>query len=265
MGEARYKEGTRSHSSEHRGKDQQTSAAVEETPRTIMIVSDIRFFREGLAEVLQRDGAFVSVGLAAGIDQALALAGAEAPQIVLIDVSLPDGLAAVLRLRNLAPPPQIVALALSETETSVIAWAEAGACGYVPRNTPLSELVSLLEDILNGQQTCSKTIAGGLLRWISRSPRAATLGFAVTPPLLTMREEQVVQLIGAGLSNKEIARRLNIGVGTTKTHVHNLLRKLELTRRSQVARWMRANPSSLGAPQDAAPVAPRSSGLVASK
>jgi two-component system, NarL family, nitrate/nitrite response regulator NarL len=265
MGEARYEEGTSSHSSERRGDPNgQTTAGAEQAPRSIMIVSDIRFFREGIAEVLQRDGAFVSVGLAADVDQALAVAAAATPQIVLIDVSLPDGLAALPRLRNLAPPPQVVALALGEIETSVIAWAEAGACGYVPRNTPLSELVSLLEEILSGQQTCSKKIAAGLLRWISRSPRAAPLRFAVTPSLLTIREEQVLQLIAAGLSNKEIARRLNIGLGTTKTHVHNLLRKLELTRRSQVARWMRANPS-FGLPQEVAPVVARSSRVAASK
>jgi DNA-binding NarL/FixJ family response regulator len=138
-------------------------------------------------------------------------------------------------------------------------------CGYVPRNTPLSELVSLLEEILSGQQTCSKRIAAGLLRWISRSPRAAPLRFAVTPCLLTIREEQVLQLIGAGLSNKEIAQRLNIGVGTTKTHVHNLLRKLELTRRSQVARWMRANSSSFRAPAEVAQLERESYRFTASK
>jgi DNA-binding NarL/FixJ family response regulator len=215
--------------------------------------------------VLQRDGAFTIVGLAANVNQALAAAAEAMPQVVLIDVSLPDGLAAVPRLRNLTPSPEIVALALSETETAVIAWDKAGVCGYVPRSTALSELVSLLEDIVSGEQTCSKRITAALLHWISRSPRAAHLGIAVAPRLLTLREEQVVQLIGTGLSNKEIARRLNIGVGTTKSHVHNLLRKLELTRRSQVARWIHANPSSFGALPEMAQVEAQPPRIAASR
>jgi DNA-binding NarL/FixJ family response regulator len=202
--------------------------------------------------VLKRDSAFAIVGLAADVEEALTTAADAAPQIILVDVALPDGLAAVPRLHDLTPQPQIVALALGETETAVIAWAEAGVCGYVPRSTALSELVSLLQGIVRGEQTCSRKIAGGLLRWIARTPRAATQAPAATPRLLTSREEQVARLISAGLSDKEIARRLNIGLATTKSHVHNLLGKLMLTRRTQVARWLRVTPPSFGALRDAA-------------
>ena len=155
---------------------------------------------------------------------------------------MPDGLAAVPRLRNLSPQPQIVALALAETEPAVIAWAEAGVTGYVPRSAALGELVSLLEGIMRGEQACSGNIAAGLLRWISQSPtRAEPPAVAAEQSSLTIREEQVVRLIGAGLSNKEIARQLKIGLGTTKSHVHNVLGKLELKRRGQVARWIHAS------------------------
>jgi two-component system, NarL family, nitrate/nitrite response regulator NarL len=215
--------------------------AVGQALCTLLILSDIRFFREGLAEVLRREGRFATVGLAANVDEALAAADA-APQIILIDVALPDGLTAVPRLRNLSPQPQIVALALAETEPAVIAWAEAGVSGYVPRSAALGELVSLLEGIMRGEQACSGNIAAGLLRWISQSPRrVATMASVAEPSSLTVREEQVVRLIGAGLSNKEIARQLKIGLGTTKSHVHNVLGKLELKRRGQVARWIHAD------------------------
>ena len=209
---------------------------------TMLILSDIRFFREGLAELLKREDKFATIGLAANIDEALAAAAHAVPRIILIDVGLPDGLSVVPRLRNLSPQPQIVALALAETETAVIAWAEAGVSGYVPRSAALGELVSLLEGIMRGEQACSGNIAAGLLRWISQSPRRGE-PHAVTaePTPLTVREEQVVRLISAGLSNKEIARQLKIGVGTTKSHVHNVLGKLELKRRGQVARWIHAS------------------------
>src|SRR5262249_51373537 len=96
-------------------------AEGEKALRSILVLSDIRFFREGLAEVLQRDGAFANVGLAADVDEALAAAAHTAPQIILVDASLPDGLAVVSRLCTLTPRPEIVALALMETETAVIA------------------------------------------------------------------------------------------------------------------------------------------------
>jgi two-component system, NarL family, nitrate/nitrite response regulator NarL len=90
---------------------------------------------------------------------------------------------------------------------------------------------------MHGEQSCSTQVAAGLLRWIaigrhSRLPQPDI----VSPPSLTVREEEIAALIGAGFSNKEIARRLSIGLATTKTHVHNLLGKLGLERRTQVAR-----------------------------
>ncbi len=244
MHEPRQAVGTGAERSERRDdSDGKESAAAQPLQRNMLILSDIRFFREGLAEVLKGDGRFANVGLAANVDEALAAAaGATPPHIILIDVSLPDGLTAVSRLCNLSPQPRIVALALAETEPAVIAWAEAGVSGYVPRSAALGELVSLLEGIMRGEQACSGNIAAGLLRWISQSPRRVEpQAVAAEPSSLTVREGQVVGLIGAGLSNKEIARQLKIGLGTTKSHVHNVLGKLELKRRSQVARWVHSD------------------------
>lgn len=132
-----------------------------------------------------------------------------------------------------------MALAIVETEAEVIAWARAGVSGYVPRSAGLSDLVGVLKGIVRGEQSCSSQIVGGLLRWIAGARHVSEM-----PPqgarlqALTAREQQVVVLVGAGLSNKEIARRLKIGLATTKSHVHNLLGKLELARRSQVAQWL---------------------------
>jgi two-component system nitrate/nitrite response regulator NarL len=208
----------------------------EETPRNLLILSDIRFLREGLAAVLARDGAFVIVGIAADFHEALAAAVVRPPPLILVDAGLPEGLGTVARLRQLAPLSQIVALALSETEADVIAWAEAGICGYVPRSTALSELANFLGKIMRREQVCSTRVAAGLLHWIADGPRAA--GSKLAPnetTALTAREDQVVSLVAAGLSNKEIARRLDIGLATVKSHVHNVLAKLTLERRSQLA------------------------------
>jgi DNA-binding NarL/FixJ family response regulator len=208
-----------------------------ERPLDLLIVSDIRFLREGLAEVLTRESAFRTIHVAADLTHALAAMRAASPDMVLIDAALPDGLSAARRLRSLAPQVQIIALAVAETDAEVISWAEAGISGYVPRSVALGDLTDVLTGIRRGEQACSTHVAAGLLRRIANAPHAT----ATSPRpsyALTAREEEVVGLIGAGLTNKEIARHLKIGLATTKSHVHNVLGKLELAGRNQVSRWV---------------------------
>jgi two-component system, NarL family, nitrate/nitrite response regulator NarL len=222
------------------------ACAADDCSRTLLIISDIRFLREGLAEVLARDGAFSVVGAAADLEDAIEIARVLRPQVMLLDAVFPNGLAAARTLGDMNPQIPIVALALTETEDDVIAWAEAGISGYVPRTAALADLVGLLREVVRGEQTCSRRVAAGLLRRISTALRAGSDPRAgAKEPALTAREAQVVRLLCAGLSNKEIARRLNIGLATTKSHVHNLLAKLELERRGQVVRWSREHPEAL--------------------
>lgn len=222
------------------------NAADEAAPHEILILSDIRFLRESLATVLARDGMFVVSGVAARVADAVTAVATRPSPIVLIDAALPDGLAAVALLRQAAPAVQIVALALSEVEAEVISWAEAGVCGYLPRGTGLTELTDVLGRVIRREQVCSTRVAAGLLRRIADGPRnPAPVDSAAA---LTAREGQVVHLVASGLSNKEIARQLDIGLPTVKSHVHNVLSKLALQRRSQLAQWMRARMGAVTSP-----------------
>ena len=223
-----------------------TSAVLpgqSERQLSLLILSDIRFMREGLAEVLKREAqAILTVRVAADIGEAIALMRAGLPDLILIDAALPVGPAAAGHLRGQAPGICLVVLAVAETEAEIITWAEAGAAGYVPRSAALADLVGFLTGIMRGEQICSTRVAAGLLRWIADRPRVATAATARARPALTAREEEIASLITAGLSNKEIARRLKICLATTKSHVHNILGKLELERRGQVSCWLRENP-----------------------
>lgn len=202
----------------------------------LLILSDIRFFREGLAEILGRQHPYHIV-VAATLSEAIELARTHPLDMILVDAALPDGHAAVARLHELAPDLLLVALAVAEIDAEIIAWAEAGICGYLPRNTALCDVVGYIDAIMHGKQSCSAQVAGGLLRRIAIGRRSKpSQADMVSLPSLTMREEEIATLIGAGFSNKEISRRLSIGLATTKTHVHNLLSKLGLERRTQVAR-----------------------------
>jgi two-component system nitrate/nitrite response regulator NarL len=158
----------------------------------------------------------------------------------LLDGRMPEGAAAARRALDEAPGMRIVVSSVRETEDDVVAWAEAGVIGYIPRTTPLCDFVRLMMEIHSGEQVCSGRVAAGLLRRIAHTANGSThRNRLVARPALTRRERQTAELIKSGLSDKEIARRLNISVATTKSHVHNLLGKLNARRRTEIADYLR--------------------------
>jgi two-component system nitrate/nitrite response regulator NarL len=206
----------------------------------LLILSDIRFVREGLADALARDDAFQIAGVAPDIEQACVLVSRSPPRIILVDTALPQGIGAVGKLRTCAPEAKIVAFALTETEFEVISWARAGIYGYIPRNTSLTDLVGLLNNVIRGEQICPTRIASGLLRWIARhAGDLAQPDSTGSQSQLTTREQEVARLIDVGLSNKEIARRLGLSLATVKSHVHNILAKLKVRKRALAAQRLR--------------------------
>ena len=200
-----------------------------------LIISEIRFMCEGLAEILGRAQGIHVCGQTASLCEALAHVATASPDIILLDAAFPEGTAATAQLAAAAPEAIIIALALVESEEAVVSWAEAGVAGYIPNTASASDVVAMIEQIARGEQLCSSRVAGGLLRRIAAGmPRPAEPAI----PALTRRETQILRLIGDGLSNKDIARRLGITLGTTKSHVHNVLGKLSFRRRSQVMTQM---------------------------
>jgi two-component system, NarL family, nitrate/nitrite response regulator NarL len=209
---------------------------------SVLVLSEIRLLAEGLAQVLTGHATFSVCGSCRDLAEALARLPALSPDIVLVDATLPDGPACVARIRTAVPGIKVVAVAATETPKDIISWAEAGAVGYIPKTAALLDVAPLLVDIMRGEQSCSRSVAAGLLQRLSDVRQQDSHQHERPPaPPLTGREMQMLQLISNGLTNKEIARRLNIGLGTTKTHVHNLLQKLALQRRTQAALWMRQN------------------------
>jgi two-component system, NarL family, nitrate/nitrite response regulator NarL len=198
---------------------------------SVLIVSEVRFLRECLAEILARHSEIEVCGQSASLPDALASAQALHPAIVLLDVAFPGSFGTVAKFHSVVPQTSVVALAIAETEENVLAWATAGVAGYVPNSASVDELVSLLGQISRGEQSCPSRITGCLLRRIAVGGRRAKADSLSAS--LTRRESQILQLIGHGLSNKAIARSLQISLGTTKSHVHNVLGKLNLHGRAE--------------------------------
>src|SRR5437588_11871261 len=206
----------------------------------ILLVWGVRFTGECLAELLERDPSVSVIGLCADLSDAVALSASMQPDIVLLDGRMPEGAAAGRRALDASRGMRIVVASVRETEDDVVAWAEAGVIGYISRTTPLCDFIRLMMEIHCGEQVCLGRVAAGLFRRIAHTAngRARHNGLAAIPAL-TRRERQAAELIRSGLSDKEIARRLNISLATTKSHVHNLLGKLNAKRRTEIADYLR--------------------------
>ena len=167
------------------------------------------------------------------------LSDAEA-DVVLIDVTQGIDLDKVRAIALDHSDLPLVALGLDEQRQSVIRCGRAGFRGYVDRNSSVDHLCSALRDACVGRLNCSAEISSGLLRALfARGHDEAPEDI---PHALTVREGEVLQLIGNGLSNKEIATELAVSVATVKHHVHHVLEKLNLPRRAQAMRRVREAP-----------------------
>jgi DNA-binding NarL/FixJ family response regulator len=206
----------------------------------LMIVTATRLLGEGLAACFLRHS---DVALQATVSdlshlrQSLETIQAD---VVLIDVTQGVDLDEVRAIASEHPNNGLVALGLQEQRQDVIRCGRAGFSGYVARQASVDELYQALSDVVAGRLTCSAEISGGLLRALFRKDARAQA--ADLKEALTRREGEVLQLIGRGLSNKEIARELSLSVATVKHHVHHVLEKLELPRRAQAMRRVRQTP-----------------------
>ena len=205
----------------------------------ILILSDVRLYREGLAEILNGRAELHVVGAAESGAAAVTRAGELSPDVVLVDQAMPECLGVIRSLVALLPSVKLVALGVSETEREVIDCAEAGASGYIPREGSLDDLVASLESVGRGELLCSPRAAATLLRRVAC--RAVSSANPASVGRLTTREAQIVRLVEQGLSNKEIASRLGIEVATVKNHVHNLLDKLQVHCRAEAAAHLRGH------------------------
>ena len=202
-----------------------------------IIVAEVRLYRDGLAKILDAEDDIDVLATAARWPDAVSLARAHDPDLVLLDLALDEGRVAVFALRSAAPAVRVVALSIGHAESDVLSWAEAGIAGYVTRDDSLPMLVEVLRSVARGEMPCSPRIAATLLcRVGTLAASAAPAGRALD---LTSRELEVVELIERGLSNKEIGSELRIEVTTVKNHVHNILEKLQVRRRGDAVATVR--------------------------
>jgi DNA-binding NarL/FixJ family response regulator len=206
-------------------------------PIRLLIVDNHTLFRQGLVSLLGGEPDFQVIGEAANGEEALRLIQKLQPDVVLMDVKMPgmDGVEATRRLLETMPHARVLMLTVSEDEESLFAAIQAGARGYILKNADADELLQAIQRVHAGEAMISPAMTLRLFQTL----RGGGVPLSSSSSPLTSREQDVFQLLAQGASNRQIAETLTITENTVKTHVRNILEKLELHSRSEVAAYAR--------------------------
>ncbi len=212
---------------------------------TVLIVDDHPLTRAALGDLLAADG-FDIVGQAAGGAEAIELAGALDPELILLDLTMPemDGLTALPLLRDAAPDAEVVVLTAAEDDANLLAAIRGGASGYLLKTEPPERIVGFLRGISSGEAALSGAVARRLLDEVREGRRGPSVPQAVAD-VLSARELEVLLLLDQHLATEEIARRLFISEHTVRSHVKSMLGKLGVSSRREALERLSRQPSVL--------------------
>ena len=210
-------------------------------PIRVFIVDDNRLLREGLASMLAEQADIAVIGAAASGRKALEQINGLRPQVALIDIGMPgkDGIEVTQELRRNLPAVKVVILGMVDLADEIMACIEAGAAGYVLKEASFDYLVETIRSVHRGESFVSPQMAASLFSRIAELAGERGLRIPLSSVKLTARELEIINQIAAGLSNKEIARRLAIEAQTVKNHIHNILDKLQLHNRLEAVEYAR--------------------------
>ena len=198
----------------------------------VLIVDDHTIVRKGIRALLTEIAGIEVVGEAADGQEAVAQANSLCPDVILMDLAMPkmDGIEATRQIKTSQPESRILVMTSFATDDKVLPAIKAGALGYLLKESAPEDLVQAIHQIYRGEPSLHPTIARKVLQEIAHPPDRPP-----TPDPLTKREAEVLLLVAQGLSNQDIARKLNISDPTVRSHVSNIMSKLHLATRIQAA------------------------------
>jgi two-component system nitrate/nitrite response regulator NarL len=209
---------------------------VEQARHSIIAIDDHPLFRKGVADLLEMDDSMELVGEASNGPDGLRLAARLRPELILLDINMKgmNGIETLQAIKREDPDARVVMLTVSDNEEDVIAALRLGADGYLLKDMEPEEILQSLRRAVEGKLVISESLTRLLAQALRDEGKRLDPREAVA---LTTREREILEQIACGLSNKLIAKELQISEGTVKVHVKNLLKKLNLHSRVEAAVW----------------------------
>ncbi|NRP75424.1 Transcriptional regulatory protein DegU [Ensifer psoraleae] len=202
----------------------------------VAVIDDHPLFREGVTRSLSEIDGFEIVAEGSSCDDALRIAKNLSPDVMLLDISMPGGgLNAVPLILELVPLQKIVMLTVSEAGDDVTAALKGGAKGYVLKGIGSRALADVIRMVASGESYVAPTLSAKLLS--SNSPAPASKSDLIAD--LTPREHEVLRLVASGMSNKQVARKLDLQEKTVKHHMTQIMTKLGVANRTEAAMVLR--------------------------
>ncbi len=203
----------------------------------VAIIEDNRLVREGISALLSRLPQFVVV--AAGSSMGPALLRDKTPDVILLDLGLRNGdsLRMTERVRKEFPEAKVIVMDLLPVHEEIMEYVNAGVSGFIMKDATLEDLAATIQSVAEGVNVLPPQMTGSLFSQIARDAVAKGRPLTLDAVRMTPREREVINLISEGMSNKEIARRLHIATHTVKSHVRNIMEKLTLHTRLQIAAY----------------------------
>ncbi len=203
----------------------------------IFLIEDNRLLREGISATINGQPDMKVVASTAGSNGTMRLVRKLKPHVVLMDLSLrsQNDVRIVATLTKGIPGIKVIGMGLIPSQADIVELVEAGASGFILKDATVEDFLGTIRSVARGAKVLPPSLAGSLFSHVIDSALKRGKGKLTSAGRMTKREREIIALIADGLSNKEIAQRLNIATYTVKSHVHNILEKLALHSRLQIA------------------------------
>jgi len=203
----------------------------------LVLIDDNRLLREGLTAMIHTQPGFRVLAASADADEAMKKVREAKPDVVLLDFGLEDhdSLSLTMTVRADVPTARVIVMGLLPLQEDVADYVRAGASGFVMKDASFADFFATIRAVAAGEEILPPELTNSLFSQIARNVPNSAKAKVMDSVRLSKREREVIDLLGEGCSNKEIATRLNIAVHTVKSHVHNVLEKLALHSRLEVA------------------------------
>ena len=203
----------------------------------ILLIEDNRILRDGIKAVIDAQTDLKIVGTSGGNHDTLLQARSLKPQVILIDLGLrnENGLRVVTTLTKELPQTKVIGMGLIPSQLDIVEFVQAGAVGFVLKDATIEEVLRTIRSVAQGMKILPPLLTGSLFTHVVEHALRKGKGTLPNAVRMTKREREIVVLIAEGMSNKEIALRLNLSIFTVKSHIHNILEKMALHSRLEIA------------------------------